>query len=55
METVPSEKIINTTGYLSDLLPRRTDFNSVDSEIKETLIKRGWTEDKWNSVSEDER
>ena len=55
METVPSEKVINTTGYLSNLLPRKTDFNSVDSEIKETLIKRGWTEDKWNSISEDER
>ena len=30
-------------------------FNNVDPEIKDVLVSRGWTEDKWNSISEDER
>ena len=57
-------RAINGGKYVSNILPegiketktiKNTEFNKVSPEIKEVLIERGWTEDKWDSVSEDER
>jgi hypothetical protein len=32
-------------------VPKVTNFTSLDSEIKEILTKKGWTEDKFDSIS----
>lgn len=31
------------------------DFSSIDTETREALEKKGWTEEQWNSVSQEER
>lgn len=36
-------------------VPKVTNFTSLDSETKEILTKKGWTEDKFNSISQQEK
>jgi hypothetical protein len=31
------------------------DFNRLEPELKGPLEKKGWTEEQWNSVSQEER
>lgn len=48
---VPSlQEMRNQEGVQSSM-----DFSSIETETRETLEKKGWTEEMWNSISQEER
>lgn len=48
---VPSlQEVRNQEGVQSSM-----DFSSIETETREALEKKGWTEEMWNSISQEER
>ena len=46
---------VPTISELRGATPNTTTFNSLSETIRENLTKKGWTEEKFNSISQEER
>lgn len=42
-------------GFVKDFSSPNSSLNNLDVETKERLIEKGWTQEKFNSVSQEER
>lgn len=46
---------VPTISELRGAAPNTTTFNSLSETVRENLTKKGWTEEKFNSISQEER
>ena len=57
LKTLPSSKIITTSEYFSEFMRSNfgTVWGNITEDVKNNLIKKGWTEEMWNQISQEER